>query len=84
MLSDDGAEIVRIILHDLEKGFRTLPTEISLQELEKKSQVRPQNIGMAFSLYIDQPLLKKGIEARKCGVPVRIQLEKAAGKRRMG
>lgn len=84
MLSDDGAKIVRVILLELEKGFRTLPTEIALQELEKKSQVRPQNIGMAFSPYIDQPLLEKGIEARKCGTPMRIQLNKVASKRRMG
>lgn len=78
MLSDDGAKIVRIILIDLEKGFRTLPTEVSLKDLEKKSQVRPQNIGMAFSPYIDQPLLEKGIKATKCGTPVRIQLRKVA------
>lgn len=76
MLSDDGAKIVRVILLDIEKGFRALPTEISLQDLEKKSQVRPQNIGMAFSTYIDKPLLEKGIKATKCGTPMRIQLKK--------
>ncbi|MEQ1639020.1 MAG: hypothetical protein ABL903_20350 [Methylococcales bacterium] len=76
MLSDDGAKVVQLILNELDTGLRVLPTEISLKDLESKSHVRAQNIGMAFNPYIDAPLLAKGIEARKCGTPVRIQLKK--------
>lgn len=75
MLSDDGAAVVALILSELELGVRTLPTEISLKDLEKKTGIRPQNIGMAFTNYIEKPLLAKGIRTRKCGSPVRIQLK---------
>ncbi|WP_445397940.1 hypothetical protein [Zobellella sp. An-6] len=75
MLSDDGAKIVRVILKELEDGTRTLPAEISLKHLESETGVRVQNIGMAFDTYINKPLAAKGILARKCGSPVRIQLE---------
>ncbi len=61
MLSDDGATIVQIILKELEQKLRELPAEISLKYLEEKTRIRPQNIGMAFSPYIDKPLLSKGI-----------------------
>jgi|GEM_PF-4284514 len=76
MLSDDGAKIVNIILKEVGDGVRVLPTEVSLKDLEEKSRVRPQNIGMAFTPYIDKPLLNKGILAIKCGTPVRIKLSK--------
>ena len=78
MLSDDGAKVVQRILSELKDGLRTLPTEFSLKDLERTTQVRPQNIGMAFSPYIEKPLLAKGIKARKCGVPMRIQLERVS------
>lgn len=73
MLSDDGAKIVEVILNEIKQGMRTLPTEFSLKYLEEKSSVRPQNIGMAFTPYIDKPLSHNGIKAKKCGTPVRIQ-----------
>jgi hypothetical protein len=76
MLSDDGAKIVQIIFDEIEQGLRVLPIEISLKSLEEKSRVRAQNIGMAFSPYIEEPLLAKGIIAKKCGSPVRIELKK--------
>ena len=74
MLSDDGAKIVQIIFKEIEQGRLVPPTEISLERLEEISGVRPQNIGMAFDFYIARPLLKKGIEAKKCGSPRVIQL----------
>lgn len=74
MLSDGGAAIVRLILGEIESGIRTLPTNISLQYLEKETGIRHQNIGSAFTPYIDTPLMKKGIGVKKCGRPVRIQL----------
>lgn len=76
MLCDDGAIVVGFILKKLDQGVKILPTEISLKHLETKTGVRPQNIGMAFDPYISVPLAKKGIEARKCGTPRRIQLRK--------
>lgn len=76
MLSDDGAKVVREILKELNDGIRVLPTEISLKDLEERTRVRAQSIGMAFDDYIYKPLLNKGIVARKCGTPVRIQLRK--------
>ncbi len=76
-LSDEGAKIVKIILEELEKGFRVLPAEFSLKDLEERSRVRPQNIGMAFYDYIAPPLLKKGIKAEKRGKPVAIRLTTA-------
>ena len=76
MLSDDGTKVVQLILDELRHGFRKMPTEISLKDLESKVGVRPQNIGMAFDPYINKPLLEQGIVATKCGNPVRIQLRK--------
>jgi len=74
LLSDDGAKVVEYILDEISCGLRVLPAEISLKCLEEKLRIRPQNIGMAFNPYIEKPLFLKGITAKKCGTPVRIQL----------
>ena len=76
MLSDDGAKVVHAILLELNSGIRALPTEISLAHLEDVTGVRAQNIGMAFSGFINKPLLAKGILSRKLGTPRRLMLER--------
>jgi hypothetical protein len=74
MLSDDGQEIVRIILRQRDSGAWILHTEMSLKALSRLSGISPQNIGMAFDPHILLPLKKAGIRATKCGSPVRIPL----------
>lgn len=66
-LCDAGPAIVEYILSSLDKGYRLLPTQISLKELEKTTGVRAQSIGMSFDAFISPALLKKGIVSNKCG-----------------
>lgn len=66
-LCDAGPAIVEYILSNLEKGYRVLPSQISLKELEKSTGVRTQSIGMAFDAFIYPALLKKGVVSKKCG-----------------
>lgn len=66
-LCDAGPAVVKAIILDLENGYRLLPTQFSLKDLEKNANVRAQSIGMSFDAYIKPALLAKGIAANKCG-----------------
>ncbi len=74
-LTDCGYKVVKQILEMIGNNHIVLPTEISLKQLEELSRCRVQSIGMAFDHSIKPALSKNGIEARKCGKPVVIQLK---------
>lgn len=74
-LSDCGHDVVKHIRLALEKKHLVLPTEVSLKKLEELTGHRVQSIGLAFDDYIKPNLLELGIQARKCGTPVIIQLK---------
>lgn len=74
-LSDCGHDAVAAITHAIEKKRLVLPTEISLRKLEELTGHRVQSIGSAFDDYIKPNLLELGVNARKCGTPVVIQLK---------
>jgi hypothetical protein len=73
-LHDCSYEVVKHILDSINNKYITLPTEISLKQLESKTGCRAQSIGMAFDDLISPTLAESGIHSRKCGTPVRIQL----------
>ncbi len=75
-LSQAGQDAVEFILNQIESGVMLLPTEIDLERIGKSIGVSNQVLGSAFKDYIEKPLAAKGIAARKCGVPRRIQLRK--------
>lgn len=75
-LCDVGLKVVKCILRELEDKHISCPTEISLGILEELTGCRVQDIGMAFDSYIIKTLRENGIEARKCGKPVVIQLKR--------
>lgn len=74
-LSDCGHDVVKQIMLALERKHLVLPTEVSLKKLEELTNHRVQSIGSAFDSYIKPNMLALGIEARKCGTPVIIQLK---------
>lgn len=74
-LCDAGPNIVEFIISSLEKGYRVLPTQVSLKELEKATGVRTQSIGMSFDAFIYPALLKKGIVSKKCGAKGRMVIQ---------
>jgi hypothetical protein len=81
-LSDCGYDAVAAITHAIEKKRLALPTEISLKLLEELIGHRVQSIGSAFDHYIKPNLLELGVDARKCGSPVVIQLKYTRPERR--
>lgn len=76
-LSECGAKAVEIILAELNSGVRLLPAEFRLSELASKVGTTPQNVGSAYTPYIDRPLLAKGYTAVKNGKPVRITIRRS-------
>ena len=74
-LCDAGPAIVEYIISSLEKGYRILPTQISLKELEKNTGVRTQSIGMSFDAFIYPALLNKGIISKKAGAKGRMVIQ---------
>lgn len=76
MLCDDGAKVVELIVDEINSSYRKLPAQVSLQYLESKLQVRPQNIGMAFDDYIKIPLRSCGYDVTKSGKPARLYIKK--------
>ena len=75
-LSDCGHDAVAAISHAIDKKRIVLPTELSLRKLEELTGHRVQSLGSAFDDYIKPNLRELGIESRKCGTPVVIQLKK--------
>lgn len=74
-ICDVGPAVVKYIISDLENGYRILPAQISLKELEKVVHVRAQSIGMAFDAFIRPALFAKGISAKKCGAKGRMIIQ---------
>jgi len=68
-LSDSAVKVLEVIIDELEKDLRVIPTEFGLQYLEEKSSVRAQSIGMMFDDHLKKPLEKHGYTAKKCGSP---------------
>jgi len=75
-LSDCGLEVVTTILNEVKQKHIDLPREISLSILSEMTKCSPQSIGMAFNDYIVKPLRENGIDAKKRGTPVVIEIKK--------
>ncbi len=74
-LNQCAMEISQLILKEIKLNYMLLPSEVRLKYLSDKSSHSPQNIGMAFDL-IEKILIENGINARKCGKPVCIQISR--------
>lgn len=75
-LSECGAKAVEIILSELAAGVRLFPAEFRLTDLASKIGTTPQNVGSAFSPYIEKPLLAKGYASLKHGTPRRLTISR--------
>lgn len=74
-ISDCGKTVTDYIINEYRENLITLPTELSLQFLEKKLGCRAQSIGMAYEDgYITKVLDANGILSEKCGIPRRLML----------
>ena len=72
-LNQCAMEISQLILKEIELNYILLPSEVRLKYLSDKSNHSPQKIGMSFD-HIEKILIANGINARKCGKPVSIQI----------
>jgi len=59
-LVDVKNTVCKYIFIELDKDYITLPAEYSFQDLAKKTETSPQNIGSAFDL-IQKEMHKNGI-----------------------
>lgn len=74
-LCDAGPKVVKYILSELENGYRIIPAQFSLKEIESNTGVRAQSIGMSFDAYIFPALLNKNLVAKKCGAKGRTVIQ---------